>query len=624
MYQTNPVGGLSPHADAGRSILEIEDDMKNMSDAEVVARASLPTHTQFLYANETMRREKQRANDKAQQMGANPPTIVDQIVSGGIAAMNPNPDPLMGAAMGAPPPMMGQDPMMGQMQDPMMGQMPQDIAMGQQMPQDPMMQMQDPMMQDPMMQQGIMAAGGGMMPYRMYGGQGTSAGIDFSNSPIAPDKVRLLRAQGYSDEQIQKIIEEEQFIRNNTLTGQELYGVGEESDIFKGRTSYPLVPESVTEGVKDVLEGSDIAKYGFGYQRNEGGQQGLMGVPMGAVEDLMKGAGVMSDLSERARQSQIARDPIGSSRILSLIDRGMEVPRRGFEQLIGGEVVQMGDKVGDFFRSLSDADATARSYERAPPSSDASNSGNFYLSSLLPNDKQQSPLDSDASVEAARLYAKGLFGPRNNLVVEGEEKKIDKGSVSEDLSEGVDPDLASRSLREDVSRAGEVDPALFEMIMAGEAGGAGKVNPRAKSRMAEGLAIAQLGAGIAKGSVSEGLSGAADAFMDVRESERKERQTDALEKYYQATGQASLQRALLGAAGGLSMDKALEAVMENDKDFDGTQKSSMAENIRQAQELMRLSRIPGADVNPERIDPATLAQSDAQLKERWQLSETSR
>ena len=66
-------------------------------------------------------------------------TVTDQIISGGIAAMNPNPDPLMGAAMGAPPPMMGQDPMMGQMQDPMMqppmqdpmmGQMPQDIAMG--------------------------------------------------------------------------------------------------------------------------------------------------------------------------------------------------------------------------------------------------------------------------------------------------------------------------------------------------------------------------------------------------------------------------------------------------------------------------------------------------------------
>tara|TARA_R110000737_G_scaffold75816_1_gene106036 strand:- start:3230 stop:4681 length:1452 start_codon:yes stop_codon:yes gene_type:complete len=483
------------------------------------------------------------------------------------------------------------------------------------------------------MQQQMMAAGGGMMPYRMQQGQGTSAGIDFSNSPIAPDKVRLLRAQGYSDEQILQIIKEENLNRG-TVTGQELYGVGEEADIFRGRTSYPLVPESVTEGVKDVLEGSDIAKYGFGYQRNEGGQQGLMGFPMGAVEDL-------SDFSEMARQSQIVRDPIGSSRILSLIDRGIEVPRRGFEQLIQGlnlaspyinakpneslspeevgrrgeevlrniplnqageEVVQMGSKVGDYFRSL--------------------DSGN--LSSLLPsggslfggaNDKQQSPLDSGASVEAARLYAEGLFRPEENLVVEGE-KKTEKKKKEVEV---VDPSVASRSLQEDVSRGG-VDPALLEMIMAGEAGGTGKVNPRAKSRMAEGLAIAQLGAGIAKGSVSEGISGAAETFMGVRESERKERQTDALEKYYQSTGQASLQRALSGAAGGLSFDKALEAVMEYDKDFDGTQKSSMPELMRRARELEKLSRTPGADVNPERIDPAM----DAQLKARYQQTEIGR
>jgi LysM repeat protein len=173
-----------------------------------------------------------------------------------------------------------------------------------------------------------MAADGGMMPYGMDQGRTVPYQEDFSLSPIAPDKVRLLRAQGYSDEQILQMIREENLNRG-TVTGQELYGVGEEADIFRGRTSYPLVPESVTEGVKDVLEGSDIAKYGFGYQRNEGGRQGLMGVPMGAAEDL-------SDFSEMARQSQIARDPIGSSKILSLIDRGMEVPRRGFEQLIEG------------------------------------------------------------------------------------------------------------------------------------------------------------------------------------------------------------------------------------------------------------------------------------------------
>ena len=166
------------------NILEQEDLIKGLPDQVLFEEAQAPTGNvpQYLVVSEIHRRKKMREKFN-EQVPQN--TVTDQIISGGIAAMNPNPDPLMGAAMGAPPPMTGQDlmmqppmqdPMMGQMQDPVMGQMPEDIAMGQQMPQDPMMQMQDPMMQDPMMQdpmmqQGIMAAGGGMMPYRVEEGR---------------------------------------------------------------------------------------------------------------------------------------------------------------------------------------------------------------------------------------------------------------------------------------------------------------------------------------------------------------------------------------------------------------------------------------------------------------------
>ena len=172
------------------NILEQEDLIKGLPDQVLVEEAQAPTGNipQYLVVSEIQRREKMRSKFD-EQVPQN--TVTDQIVSGGIAAMNPNPDPLMGMAMGAPPPMTGQDPMMQPpMQDPMMGQMPQDIAMGQQMPQDPMMQMQDPMMQppmqdpmmqDPMMGQQMMAAGGGMMPYRM--GRGSQVPFDFDRGP---------------------------------------------------------------------------------------------------------------------------------------------------------------------------------------------------------------------------------------------------------------------------------------------------------------------------------------------------------------------------------------------------------------------------------------------------------
>tara|TARA_R110000796_G_scaffold115798_1_gene227941 strand:- start:1781 stop:3964 length:2184 start_codon:yes stop_codon:yes gene_type:complete len=147
------------------NILQQEDVIKGLPDNVLMQQAQQPTGElpEFLVVSEIQRREKMR---KSFAETVPEQSVKDQVLSSGIAAMNPDPDPLMATAMGA------QDPMMGQMQDPMQQQM-----MQQQMMQDPMQQqmpMQDPMMQDPMMQQQMMAASGGMMPYRMYNGSGTS------------------------------------------------------------------------------------------------------------------------------------------------------------------------------------------------------------------------------------------------------------------------------------------------------------------------------------------------------------------------------------------------------------------------------------------------------------------
>tara|TARA_R110000782_G_scaffold26368_1_gene67638 strand:- start:3714 stop:5828 length:2115 start_codon:yes stop_codon:yes gene_type:complete len=495
------------------NILEQEDVIKGLPDEVLIQQAEAPTGElpQFLVVSEIQRREKMRSKFD-EQVPQN--TVTDQIISGGIAAMNPNPDPLMSMAMGAPDPMMGQDPMMQPpMQDPMMGQMPQDPMMMQ----DPMMQqqmqppMQDPMMQDPMMQQQMMAAGGGMMPYRMNQGTTVPYQEDFSKSPIAPDRVRILRGQGYSDEQILQMIREESLNRG-APTSQDLYGVGEEADIFKGRTSYPFVPELVTENVKDVLEGSDIAKYGFGYQRNEGGQQGLMGVPMGAAEDLAK-------LSEMARQSQIVRDPIGSSRILSNLGElpipfpvsegaGRRTIEQAVEEGVGADEMGFGGKrdLGDALRSLyAGENAPWRSGNLLQDISDsqdrymADDSLPFvpimkefgqvgdYFRSLAPTtilDRiQRTPAPADGASEFRPSHA-SLSDPADAFSSLMQHPMLQVGSLGDgrkqlsgEIGEATRVDIA-RVKKPKLGEAGFLegfDPDLAKMITAGEAGGAGEV-----------------------------------------------------------------------------------------------------------------------------------------------------
>ena len=137
------------------NILEQEDMVKGLPDQILIQQARMPTGEipQFLIVSELDRRQKMR-KEFAERVPEE--TVAERVISGGIAAMNPNPDPLMTMAMGAQPPLSPPSP-------PMAGQPPLPPMAGQPL-QDPMMPPQDPMM---------MAAGGGMMPYPMANGGGT-------------------------------------------------------------------------------------------------------------------------------------------------------------------------------------------------------------------------------------------------------------------------------------------------------------------------------------------------------------------------------------------------------------------------------------------------------------------
>ena len=543
------------------NILQQEDVIKGLPDNVLMQQAQQPTGElpEFLVVSEIQRREKMR---KSFSETVPEQSVKDQVLSSGIAAMNPNIDPLMASAMGAQG---GQDPMMGQMQDPMQQQMMQDPMqqqmMQQQMMQDPMQQQMP--MQDPMMQQQVMAAGGGMMPYRMDAGGGTPSTMDFSRSAISPDRVRLLRAEGYSDEQIQAMIVE------GSMTAQDLYGVGEEADIFKGRTSYPLVPESVTEGVKDALENSGIAKYGFGYKRNEGSNQGLIGAPMGAVEDLMAGAGVMSDLSERARQSQVVRDPIGSSNILSLIDRGIEVPRRAFGQLADGfdEITREGGGIDTLMGQVEKARQSEFARDPFGVLGDLANRTGNYL--ITPNEAVKSNLlaGADSISNAFSDAGDSVTGVIDRLpnILQGNPswynapdvvpppdaltKDINSAATKEQFSDPKKFEKSQAVLEEVVLANGDKGAANPKIVDAYESIGTDAGDPegllkglfgRSYKPMDDGaLALINLGAGIAKGDVSGGMLGAVKSIGESRDRDRKDMLAKAQAEFYASGGRGA-------------------------------------------------------------------------------------
>jgi len=286
------------------NILQQEDVVKGLPDQVLMQQAQMPTGElpQFLVVSEIQRREKMR---KSFAETVPEQSVKDQVLSSGIAAMNPNLDPLMASAMGAQG---GQDPMMGQMQDPMQQQMMQDPMqqqmmqqqmmqdpMQQQMMQDPMQQqmpMQDPMMQqmpmqDPMMQQQVMAAGGGMMPYRMF-----NAGRvpDSFNAPYQSDapsthrpaKAQALRAimreRGVDESLALRIYDLRQQLAVNEQMGAFTAGVGEPyagnetntpasvsfGSIPGGLESNNVVNEFATVG---DIDGSEVMEFNDGTSR---------------------------------------------------------------------------------------------------------------------------------------------------------------------------------------------------------------------------------------------------------------------------------------------------------------------------------------------------------------------
>lgn len=586
------------------NILEQEDFVKGLPDEVLIEEAQAPTGNipQYLVVSEIQRREKMRSKFDEQVPQE---TVTDQIISGGIAAMNPNPDPLMSMAMGAPDPMMGQDPMMqppmqdpmmGQMQDPMMGQMPQDLAMGQQMPQDPMMQMpmQDPMMQppmqDPMMQQGMMAAGGGMMPYRMQAGRATPS----LHGAAKEQALRGLMAEGYSREDAEKML---------AAMGAE--SLATEMGAFRNQISEGVAPWSPAMNAAFLAEG-DLGRFRSGVDARMTGEVspssygdiypreqlepvvdtavGTANVGDGYTVGTIDGRPIIGEVESKYPLLQRNLGPelgTAAARMFPSLHPSLRAADRFVTDAtadlgpnisdIGGELYDLGSSAaggasdlassaaGGVYSTLEDMGLVNNQYIRAAiePSLQAG-AGFFGAGAEKVGDFFRSLPDPSAAAIAS--YAGGLFGPKGEPVVAEKKKEV------------ADPAIASNSLREDIFRAKKVDPETVEMIVAGPAGGEGKVTEPVEKRQnalttavtnvgtgaetdedTEGLlkslfgrsykpmddgalALINLGAGIAKGDLAGGMLGAATAMGEERDRRRKEDLSSAQAEFYRSGG----------------------------------------------------------------------------------------
>ena len=436
------------------NILQQEDLVKGLPDQALMQQAQMPTGElpQFLVVSEIQRREKMR---KSFSEAVPENSIKDQVLSSGIAAMNPTPDPLMGAAMGAQG---GQDPMQQQMQQPM---------------------------QDPMMQQQMMAAGGGMMPYRMEGGRDT------------PNLVTDPRIAYYSMlESVKRTIDSgeldadgmNQFMdaignKMKGVTAEDYYQIVDylrasghdvskiPSSRFDRRDSVDMeslqrrygIPTEAPEPPKPSISQEEVSQIDAQYEAEYGeslkDRQAKL-PPTVYGSDIPFGKEFEDDIP--------ALSLVEDNR--SVADMFAGVQPRGLETMMpqrsGARSMLPGLESSTEMMTETGLDSMVRDYQ-----------GNQTpkITSLLASNEKLSPVKDIASAEA--LVAE-LERTRKQTDEAGLPRpSVDSNAMREDLAKGVIHE------RQTTGSGGEVDPILLKYITAKEAGTT-KVNERVEERQA--------------------------------------------------------------------------------------------------------------------------------------------
>jgi len=520
------------------NILQQEDLVKGLPDQALIQQAQMPTGElpQFLVVSEIQRREKMR---KSFAEAVPEQSIKDQVLSSGIAAMNPATDPLMASAMGVDG---GQDPMMQQqmpMQDPMQQQM-----MQQQMMQDPMQQQMP--MQDPMMQQQMMAAGGGMMPYQMDQGRkapnitprdhiASSFQLlemgQISNRDAISESIRQLRKAGSSEE----LEELRSFIEYKAATSE---GMPEDlADILYNYSSDNKV-ESLINEVERQKENKGITQLELNSILENG---------VSAEESLLLGEyGINFDdltLGQRINNPFNIR-PSDSNNWLGIDRERGEAGYEGFKSADYG--IRAADKVLSSYGEQGINTISSIINRFAPPSDNNPTSSyiDFVANSVGVGRDEEVDL-SNPVVRAALLSPMAKFETQsdysqddivsavsraNEAVMPEEELAVDDKfspvkSLIDEVSRRREESTAagipsasidSNAIREDIARNNEVDPPLAQYILAEESGGS-KVNRKVQERQESALAVADQMKN-ARYEIEQG-----DTLSDIAESQGRSR-----------------------------------------------------------------------------------------------------
>ena len=498
------------------NILEQEDVVKGLPDQVLIQYAQDPTGEipQFLAVSEIQRREKMRKsfNERVPEE-----TVTEQVISQGIAAMNPNPDPLMATAMGAQPP---QDPMIGQQmppQDPMM-----QPPMGQQMmpPQDPMM----------------MAAGGGMMPYRMNSGERVPSLYDFRPGTVEAGILRDLIASGkYTEEQAKRALQQfspEGETEEQILSSLYDYSPSIQDALAAAKEGEALPIESRESAMKRLL-GDDVPSWAYSswqdpdrnFRKNI--KDKYMGFAKGQLDPSLVGGAETFDANDPALQANLNFDPNAQSNSALRSDVSRIGNPRSLRDVAGGAGLILAGSTADqrlgssFFNPLSDKPFSLDQRDVVGESLRQGRLLDIFEENRLSNPPEARVLEEPQTWQS---LAKEIRGVDLNI------NPLDLSKAREGITELKDLGANLSGDKSDymgLAKQFEFDkdfpslaPQYAELISKAETRAA-DIRKEAKKN-AGAQALIALGAGIAEGKIGAGFREAGKASTEIMRQGREE------------------------------------------------------------------------------------------------------
>jgi hypothetical protein len=533
------------------NILEIEDIIKGLPDQSLIQEAQAPSGQmpQFLVVSEIQRRADMRKRFQNQQQEMPQGTIADQIVQSGIASMG-NRQPIQSM----PPqgmPSQGMPPM------------PQQ-GMPQGMPQQGMpMQQQPPMMppmSPPMMPPAQGMAAGGVV--RMQAGTqtpytgGTGASYIYRDSIFNPERfssMMEMNAPNYSlvGSGLGFNPQENLLNRNENVPAQQARSPSIGSSVLKDKLAEALTKEETqrfpyTGGLErpELRTGASyIYRDSIFNPENIGTEAGDL-LRKQQIDSLLENFPSTPMSRQAATAEQNIRDVYGESGFGAAVGQALrEIPEYGIS--VGRPIAEAGGKA--IQAGLTGIDLATREPARAleqlftgeikdtkplffTPATDFSGFDSEVDKFLSPYLNPSFDVSSDAAGGNAqkadtKRFGEGTKTANPETTAEAIETGMNTGSSEKTVQKDLSKDSDYSSLQAAIDQFKPVDYSAFKPdylnLITEQERRAQKIRDDA-SKDASAQALIQLGAGLAAGDISKGLSAAGQSVADIKRQARAE------------------------------------------------------------------------------------------------------